>query len=100
MIDHRYPEFRTKVVEYAFTGTTERLVDAASRRLVTHGAREQGYVVEASWLAPGDDSDKVHFLMNPDGQSRELTAAHLGFTSTVTVGASILGTRRSSTGFR
>jgi GT2 family glycosyltransferase len=98
LIDHRYPDFRTKVVEYAYSGMQERLVEAGSRRLVAQAARERGYVVEASWFAPGDDSDEVHFAIDPEGPSRELTGTHLGFTATITVGASILGTLEELTG--
>jgi GT2 family glycosyltransferase len=98
LIDHRYPNFRTKVVEYAFSGVTDRMVETGSRRIVAQAARERGYTVEASWFAPGEDSGEVHFAIDPEGQSRELTGTHLGFTSTMTVGASILATLEELTG--
>jgi GT2 family glycosyltransferase len=98
VIDHRYPDFRSKVVEYAFSGTTERLVDAASRRLVAQAARDQGYILEASWFAAVGDPHEVHFAIDPERGSRELTGTHLGFKATMTVGASILGTLEELTG--
>jgi GT2 family glycosyltransferase len=98
LIDHRYPDFRSKVVEYAFSGMPERLVAAGSLRLVAQAARERGYVVEASWFAPGDNAGEVNFAIDPEGTSRELTGAHLGFTATITAGPSILGTLEDLTG--
>jgi GT2 family glycosyltransferase len=98
VIDHRYPDFRTNVVEYAFSGTTERLIEAGSRRLVAQAARERGYILEASWFAPGEGSYEVHFAIDPDRPSRELSAAHLGFTARMTAGDSIVGTLEEITG--
>jgi GT2 family glycosyltransferase len=98
LIDHRYPGFRSTVVAYAESGVSEQLVEMGTGRLVAQGAREHGYVLEASWFVPRDDSGEVHFAIDPDGASRELTGAHLGFTSTTTLGPSILGTLEALTG--
>jgi GT2 family glycosyltransferase len=98
LIDHRYPDFRSRVVEYADSGMAERLVEAGSRRLVVEAARERGYVVEASWFPPGDEADEVNFTIDPDGAVRGVTGTYLGFTAAITVGSSILGSLEEVTG--
>jgi GT2 family glycosyltransferase len=99
LIDHRYPDFRAQVQEYADSGVSERLVEAGSRRLVAQAAGERGYVVEASWFPPDDeDSSAVNFVLDPEGPSGQLTGTYLGFTTTLTVGHSILATLDHLTG--
>lgn len=98
LIDHRYPDFRSKVQEYADSGIAEQLVQAGSQRLLAQAGREQGYVVEASWFAPVNESGEVHFAIAPDGASRDVTCTYLGFTATVRVGHSILGSLEDLTG--
>jgi GT2 family glycosyltransferase len=88
IIDLRYPDYRRSLQEYADRGTLQQLQDEGAQAMVLAGAREHGYVVEASVIDYSGDrnTSAAHFVVTPDGRPGSLHGSHAGFEASYVLG--------------
>lgn len=80
IIDRRYPDFRPQVQEFTASGQLTRLIEAATRQVIEEGARDSGYLVDATWLPREErQSERAHFRVDPEGQRPWAIGNYLGF---------------------
>ena len=83
IIDVRYPEYRTQLVEWDRASTLDDLCAEATTELVLRGAREFGYVVEVAAIPRQDRHDQARFVLSPDPTERTMFATQGGFETSV-----------------
>jgi GT2 family glycosyltransferase len=81
IVDLRYPNYRRSLQDFADRGTLQRLQDEGAQALVLAGAREHGYVVEASSVDYAGDQTAVgaQFIVTSEGRPDSLRGSHAGF---------------------
>ncbi len=82
IIDHRYPNYRSRVEAWETGGGVARTVERGLVGLVKEEARRHGYLVDATWLRrqPVDPFDqRVRISINPDGPASLVEATGGGW---------------------
>lgn len=86
IIDDRYPQYRSQLLASFSSSMIDGLRERANRQIITCGAREKGYRLEASRLHQNaDDRDVVRFRIDPTGDVAVITATYEGFEQSFAV---------------
>ena len=91
IVDHRFPDYRDRLAEWAGRDPLAPIRARALRRLVSDAARLRGVVVDATWLhrpGPGGAAvdDRVRVVVAPDGPVAVAVAHVDGWELVMTVG--------------